>query len=61
MQQVIEAVFDGSVLHHKERLNLEKGSQVRIIIEAIPSPAVDKPRSFLQTAKSLRLDGQPDC
>lgn len=58
MQQV-EAVFDGTVLHPKEPIALAKGTQVRLTIEPI-SPIAEKPRSFLQTAKSLQLEGPTD-
>ncbi len=60
MSQTIEAVFDGNVLRPQEPLALEEGTRVRVTIEPVAAPAADKPRSFLQTARSLRLDGPPD-
>jgi predicted DNA-binding antitoxin AbrB/MazE fold protein len=55
--KTIEAIFDGTMLHLREPLELPKGTRVRIILEAIEE---EKPRSFLQTAKSLQLQGPPD-
>jgi predicted DNA-binding antitoxin AbrB/MazE fold protein len=55
--KTIEAVFDGTILHLSEPLELKKGTRVRITIEAIEE---EKPRSFLQTAKDLQLQGPTD-
>jgi predicted DNA-binding antitoxin AbrB/MazE fold protein len=60
MIQIVEAVFDGTTFHPTTPLDLEAGTRVRITVEsgspAIPTP----PKSFLQTAKSLHLQGSPD-
>ena len=58
MAMTIDAFFDGSVLRPIEPLELEPNTRVRITIEATPSE--DKPLSFLETARSLNLDGPPD-
>jgi predicted DNA-binding antitoxin AbrB/MazE fold protein len=55
--KTIDAVCDGTVLHLQEPLELKEGTRVRLTIEAIEE---DKPRSFLQTAKSLHLQGPTD-
>jgi predicted DNA-binding antitoxin AbrB/MazE fold protein len=60
--KTVEAVFDGTVLHLKEPLELKKGARVRIAIEAIELEPIapTKPCSFLQTARSLQLQGPTD-
>ena len=60
--KIVEAVFDGTVLHLKEPLELKKGTRVRITIEAIEPESTEptKLRSFLKTAESLQLQGPPD-
>lgn len=62
MAQTLEAVFDGAVLRPEEPLRLAEGARVRITIEAVSSPATDdkQPRSFLQTARCLQLEGPAD-
>ena len=39
-------------------LNLKAGTRVRIILERVLPD--EEPKSFLQTAKSLQLQGEPD-
>ena len=58
MSQIVEAVFDGSVLRPDEALDLEPNTRVRVTVEVLPPPA--HPASFLKTARSLRLSGPPD-
>jgi predicted DNA-binding antitoxin AbrB/MazE fold protein len=60
VSQTIEAVFDGMTLHPVEPLTLEEGTRVRLTIEIVPANTEPKKRSFLQTAKSLQLEGAPD-
>lgn len=59
MTQTVDGVFDGSVLKPETALALEPNTRVRITVEPIP-PAKTAPASFLETARSLRLDGPPD-
>ena len=59
MVQVLEAVFDGAVLHPDTRIELEPNTRVRITIETV-EPGEIKPVSFLQTARSLKLEGPAD-
>lgn len=59
MIQSIEALFDGTTLHPEVPLNLKAGTRVRIIVESV-LPDAKKPKTFLQTAKSLRLEGDPN-
>lgn len=58
MVKTLDAVFDGTVLHPVEPLALEPNTRVRITIET--EPAKQKRASFLQTARSLELEGPSD-
>ncbi len=60
MIQILEAVFDGTTLHPTVPLHLEAGTRVRITIESLFLETPEEPKSFLQTAKSLHLQGIPD-
>ncbi len=60
MSQQLEAVFDGTSLQLQEPLNLVIGTRVRIIIESIEPIEQIQPKTFLQTARSLQLQGEPD-
>ena len=58
MSTTLYLVFDGRVFHPEEPVALTPDTRVRATIEAVePAP---KPRSFLQTARGLRLNGPPD-
>ncbi len=59
MQKVINATFDGKVLHPEDPIKMEPNAQVRLTIEIFEKPDKKK-RSFLQTAKSLKIDGPAD-
>ncbi|HEX9991138.1 MAG TPA: antitoxin family protein [Chloroflexia bacterium] len=59
MVTTIEAMFDGEVLRPEEPLTLEPNTRVRITIETLPLNG-DKQMSFLDTARSLNLEGPPD-
>ena len=60
MSQKLEAVFDGTALQLEEPLNLAAGTRVKIIVESIASNEVKPPKTFLKTAQSLKLKGEPD-
>jgi predicted DNA-binding antitoxin AbrB/MazE fold protein len=60
MIQVLEALYDGTTLHPDGPLNLVAGTRVRIVVEAIRAPVAAPPKSFLQTAQALQLQGEPD-
>jgi hypothetical protein len=60
MSQQLEAIFDGTSLQLQEPLNLEIGTRVRIIVESIEPIESTQPKTFLQTARSLQLQGEPD-
>jgi hypothetical protein len=60
MSQQLEATFDGTSLQLEEPLNLAIGTRVRIIVESIAPLESIQPKTFLQTAQSLKLQGEPD-
>ncbi|AMW26960.1 MULTISPECIES: hypothetical protein [Arthrospira] len=57
--QEITAIFDGQSLKLESPLNLEVGTRVKITVETL-SPPKYTPKTFLQTAQSLKLQGAPD-
>ena len=59
MVQTVEALFDGKVLRPDTPLPLEANTRVRLTVETLPA-AQQRPRSFLRTARSLKLDGPAD-
>jgi hypothetical protein len=59
MVKTVEAVFDGKVFRPTEQIEIAPNTRVRITIETMP-PAEDETTSFLQTARSLNLDGPSD-
>ncbi len=60
MLQELEAIFDGKSLQLQAPLNLAAGTRVRIIVESVLPNEQKQPKTFLQTAKSLQLKGEPD-
>ncbi len=60
MSQKLEAVFDGIALQLEAPLNLAAGTRVRIIVESVLSDEVKPPKTFLKTAQSLKIQGDPD-
>ncbi|MBE9231693.1 hypothetical protein IQ231_08320 [Cuspidothrix issatschenkoi LEGE 03284] len=59
MLQELEALFDGTVLQLETPLNLAAGTRVRIIVESIIPNEAKPLKTFLQTAQSLQLQGEP--
>jgi hypothetical protein len=59
MTTTLDAIYDGEVLRFDEPIELEPNTRVRITIE-ITRPIIKKRRSFLQTARSLNLQGPSD-
>jgi hypothetical protein len=59
MTQIIDAFFDGDVLHPKTPLGLAPNTHVRVTVESLPLGA-QPPQSFLDVASSLKLDGPSD-
>jgi hypothetical protein len=60
MIQTLDALFDGETLVPEVPLNIKSGTRVRIIIESLLPETKTTPKSFLQTAKSLNLEGNPN-
>ena len=60
MLQELEAIFDGIALKPEVPLNLVAGTRVRIIVESVLPNEVQPTRTFLKTAQSLKLQGEPD-
>ncbi len=58
MLQTVDAVYDGTVLRPDVALPLEPNTRVRLVVEVVAAP--ERPRSFLRTARSLKLKGPPD-
>ncbi len=59
MSKTLEAIFDGEVLRPDEPIELEPNTRVRLTIESVETPE-KQPTSFLQTARSLNLEGPSD-
>ncbi len=59
MLKTVEAVYDGAALVPLEPLTLLPNTRVWIIIET-PETDTSTTTSFLQTARSLRLEGPAD-
>jgi predicted DNA-binding antitoxin AbrB/MazE fold protein len=59
MVQIIEAVFDGVVLRPTQPLSLAANTRVQLTVETLP-PDLSPPRSFLNTARALQLEGPVD-
>jgi hypothetical protein len=59
MVQTIEAVFDGHVLRPDAPLPIEANTRVRVTVETLTQEETPA-RSFLQTARSLKLEGPAD-
>jgi predicted DNA-binding antitoxin AbrB/MazE fold protein len=59
MSITLHLIYDGKVFHPEEPVELKPDTRVRVTIEAT-EPVSPQPRSFLRTARSLRLDGPPD-
>jgi len=55
----LNAIFDGKALLLEESLDLKPNTRVRVTIEST-EPEAEKPLSFLNTARSLELDGPYD-
>jgi len=59
MVQTLDALFDGEVLRPDEPLVIAPNTRVRLLIEVLPEEEKTS-ASFLDTARSLDLDGPPD-
>ena len=60
MTQKLEAIFDGTALQLEVPLNLAAGTRVWVVVEGIVPNEAQEPKTFLKTAQSLKLHGEPD-
>jgi hypothetical protein len=59
MVKTVEAWFDGKVFRPTEQIERAPNTRVRMTIETMPS-AQGETASFLQTARTLNLEGPSD-
>ena len=59
MTKTLHALYDGKVLKPEEPLDLKPNVRVRITIDDLKKKRAKK-RSFLDTARSLKLEGPSD-
>jgi predicted DNA-binding antitoxin AbrB/MazE fold protein len=57
--KTIEAIYDGQVIRPETPLKLKPNTRVRITVTPV-KPSRGKKKSFLETARSLRLKGPTD-
>jgi hypothetical protein len=64
MTKTLEAIYDGEVLRPDEPLDIEPNTRIQITIETQDAQTKETPsrngKSFLETARSLNLEGPPD-
>ena len=59
MEQTLHAIYDGEVFRPEKQLSLKPNIRVRLTVETSQEEK-QKKRSFLQTARSLKIEGPPD-
>ena len=59
MSQTLEATFDGQVFRPVQPVELEPDTQVEIVVTVKVLPE-EKSKSFLRTARGLKLKGPKD-
>lgn len=59
MSQILEATFDGSVFRPNETVELQPDTRVQLVV-TVKEAADEKSKSFLRTARSLKLRGPKD-
>ena len=60
MITTVEATYDGDVLRPLGPLAIEPNTKVRITIEAVDPKEAKPVKSFLETARNLKIKGPPD-
>jgi len=61
MARVIPATFDGAKFHPDEPVPIPPNTRVLLTVEPVtPERGPAKARSFIETARSLRIDGPSD-
>jgi predicted DNA-binding antitoxin AbrB/MazE fold protein len=59
MSQTLEATFDGQVFRPVETVELQPNTRVQLVV-TVRGSSEEKPKSFLRTARSLKLQGPKD-
>jgi predicted DNA-binding antitoxin AbrB/MazE fold protein len=59
MSQTLEATFDGQVFRPVQTVELQPDTQVELVV-TVKVSSEEKPKSFLRTARSLKLKGPKD-
>ena len=59
MSQILEATFDGQVFRPAQTVELQPDTQVELVVTVKNLPE-EKPKSFLRTARALKLKGPKD-
>ena len=59
MEQTLHAIYDGKVFRPEKPLDLKPDIRVRLTVETAQEGKHQK-RSFLQTARSLKIEGPSD-
>jgi predicted DNA-binding antitoxin AbrB/MazE fold protein len=59
MTTIVDAVFDGMVFRPDQEVELEPNTRVEIVVR-VKERSDNGTRSFLQTARALRLKGPSD-
>jgi len=59
MSQILEATFDGQVFRPAQTVELKPDTQVELVVTVKVLPE-EKTKSFLRTARSLKLKGPKD-
>jgi len=59
MTKTLHALYDGKVLRPEEPVDLKPNIRVRLTIDVLEEKT-PKRRSFLETARSLKLEGPSD-
>ncbi len=59
MSQTLEATFDGQVFRPVQTVDLQPDTQVELVV-TVKTVTDEKSKSFLRTARSLKLQGPKD-
>ncbi len=59
MSQTLEATFDGQVFRPVETVELQPDTRVQLVV-TVKAASEEKTKSFLRTARSLKLQGPKD-
>lgn len=60
MSQTLEATFDGQVFRPVETVELQPDTRVQLVVTVKDAASEGEPKSFLRTARGLKLKGPTD-